>query len=318
MNIGDKVRLLHGNEEGTITKISGSGRIEIEIEDGFKIPAMKNEVVVIHQTEKEYFGKEKSGAPSKAESLATVKSHQPQTGLFISYVPLNDKDLSVHLINNTDKDYLFMASEVFGDNSRTLASGNFSAKTSQKIDEKAIPQFEKWPELFFRFIPINHKAEKTMPAFEKKVKFKASSFFKSQQNAPVTGKKSYLFPLDHQTKSLDINQLNQELNNASAQPVEKQFKRPDKEIDLHIEKLADDHEFMSNSEMLRLQMETFEKNLNYAIASGMDEISFIHGIGNGVLRKEIHKYLSQLGNIKYFQDTQKNRFGYGATLVRIN
>ncbi|GGF18716.1 Smr/MutS family protein [Echinicola rosea] len=319
MNIGDKVRLLHGNEEGTITKISGNGRIEIEIEDGFKIPAMKNEVVVIHQTEKAYFGEEKTSTPSNAEPLASVKSHQTQTGLYISYVPLNDKDLSVHLINNTDKDYLFMASEVFGDNSRTLASGNFSAKTSQKIDEKAIPQFEKWPELFFRFIPINHKAEKTMLAFEKKVKFKASSFFKSQQTAPVTGKKSYLFPLDQQTKSLDINQLNQELNKESEpKSVEKQFKRPEKEIDLHIEKLADDHEFMSNSEMLRLQMETFERNLNYAIASGMDEISFIHGIGNGILRKEIHKYLSQLENIKYFQDTQKNRFGYGATLVRIN
>ena len=75
---------------------------------------------------------------------------------------------------------------------------------------------------------------------------------------------------------------------------------------------------MSNNEMLKLQMETFEKNLNHAMATGMDEISFIHGIGNGVLKKEIHKYLSQLDNIKYFQDTQKSRFGYGATLVRIN
>ncbi len=37
--------------------------------------------------------------------------------------------------------------------------------------------------------------------------------------------------------------------------------------------------------MLRLQMEVFEKNLNYAIATGMDEISFIHGIENGVLKK---------------------------------
>ncbi|AWW31517.1 DNA mismatch repair protein MutS [Echinicola strongylocentroti] len=318
MNIGDKVRLLHGNEEGTITRISGSGRIEIEIEDGFKIPAMKNEVVVIHQTEKEYFGEGQSAIPQTAP-LEAPKSSQPQGGIFISYIPLNDKDLSVHLINNTDKDYLFMASEIFGDNSRTLASGNFSAKTSLKIDEKVIAQFEKWPELFFRFIPINHKAEKTQPAFEKKVKFKASSFFKSQQTAPLTGKKGYLFTLNQQTKDLNIKELNQDLNEESApQPNEKQFKRPEKEIDLHIEKLADDHEFMSNSEMLRLQMETFEKNLNYAIASGMDEISFIHGIGNGVLRKEIHKYLSQLENIKYFQDTQKSRFGYGATFVRIN
>ena len=50
----------------------------------------------------------------------------------------------------------------------------------------------------------------------------------------------------------------------------------------------------------------------------MDQISFIHGIGNGVLKNDIHKYLSQLENIKYFQYTQKSMFGYGATLVRIN
>lgn len=75
---------------------------------------------------------------------------------------------------------------------------------------------------------------------------------------------------------------------------------------------------MSNSEILRIQLEAFEKNLDQAIASGMDQITFIHGIGNGVLRKEIHKRLSQIQNIKYFQDTQKDNWGYGATLVRIS
>ncbi len=49
MNIGDRVRLLHGNEEGTIRKISSSGRIEVEIEDGFIIPAQKQELVLVHE-----------------------------------------------------------------------------------------------------------------------------------------------------------------------------------------------------------------------------------------------------------------------------
>ncbi|WP_332913894.1 hypothetical protein [Algoriphagus boritolerans] len=38
MNIGDKVRLLHGTEQGIVRKISSSGRIEVEIEDGFFDP----------------------------------------------------------------------------------------------------------------------------------------------------------------------------------------------------------------------------------------------------------------------------------------
>ncbi len=318
MNIGDKVRLLHSNDEGIITKISDKGRIEIEIEDGFRIPAMKNEVVVISAVEKEYFGQEKIASPTEKASTSPSLSDR-EKGLSIAYIPINDKDLSVFLINNLDRDYVFAASEISGDQSRTLAYGILSAKSTKKLDEKSIPQFEKWAPLFLQFIPVHRQLEKTAPPFEKKLKLKASSFFKSKGKAPLLEKEGYLIQLDDKPSALDINQLNKDLmEKDKGTPVSQQFTRPDKEIDLHIEKLSAEHEFMSNSEMLRLQMETFERNLNYAIATGMDEITFIHGIGNGVLKKEIHKYLSQLENIKYFQDTQKSRFGYGATLVRIN
>ncbi|MDN3669735.1 Smr/MutS family protein [Echinicola jeungdonensis] len=318
MNIGDKVRLLHSQEEGIITKISDKGRIEIEIEDGFHIPAMKNEVVVISKAEKEHFGNKKP-AEVKTSSPTPSQPHKSQEGIFLSYVPINDRDLSVHLINNKNQDFVFSASEVHGENSRTLSAGRLDAKTSKKLDEKIIGQFEKWPYLLLQFIPVNHKLEKTIPPFEKKIKLKASSFFKSKSKAPITGKDGYLIPVEEQSKELNVQELNKELGQEKENPSpSQQFKRPDKEIDLHIEKLRDDYKSLSNSEMLRVQMENFERNLNYAIASGMDEITFIHGIGNGVLKKEIHKYLSQLENIKYFQDTQKSRFGYGATLIRIN
>ncbi len=318
MNIGDKVRLLHSQEEGTVTKISEKGRIEIEIEDGFRIPAMKNEVVVISEVEKEYFG---GGQPSgkKATPKLASQPKKSQEGIFLCYVPINDRDLSVHLVNNKKQDFVFSASELHGNNSRTLSAGRLDAKTSKKLDEKIIGQFEKWPMILLQFIPVNHKLEKTIPPFEKKIKLKASSFFKSKSKAPIIEKEGYLVTIEEQSKELNVQELNRELGQDKESPSpSQQFKRPEKEIDLHIEKLSDDFEFLSNSEMLRVQMKCFERNLNYAIASGMDEIIFIHGIGNGVLRKEIHKYLSQLENIKYFQDTQKSRFGYGATLVRIN
>ena len=54
MRIGDKVRLLKGTEEGFIVNIKGN-IVEIEIEDGFTIPAVKNEVVVIDKKEAEVF-----------------------------------------------------------------------------------------------------------------------------------------------------------------------------------------------------------------------------------------------------------------------
>jgi dsDNA-specific endonuclease/ATPase MutS2 len=124
--------------------------------------------------------------------------------------------------------------------------------------------------------------------------------------------------LEQTTKELDIRGLNAELNQLSASPPTTKVQAPAASIDLHIEAIHPKPDSLSNSEKLRIQLEVFEKNLNQAIASGMDQITFIHGIGNGVLRKEIHKRLSQLGNISYFQDTQKDQWGYGATLVKIS
>jgi dsDNA-specific endonuclease/ATPase MutS2 len=49
----------------------------------------------------------------------------------------------------------------------------------------------------------------------------------------------------------------------------------------------------------------------------MDEITFIHGVGNGVLRDSIHKRLSGNKNVQYYEDVQKDKFGYGATKVKI-
>ncbi|SNR95421.1 Smr domain-containing protein [Belliella buryatensis] len=317
MNIGDRVRLLHGNEEGVITKISNGGRIEIEIEDGFRIPAMKNEVVVISTSEREYFGDGVKVEETKTFDPKSSKENSAE-GVFLAYIPINDKDHSIYLVNQSSRAYLMMVSEVFGDNSRTLVAGELLAQGNKKIGEKSIADFEDWPTLLCQFFPIHTKIEKTQPSFERRIKFKATTFFKSKSKVPILDKNGYLFKLTENTKEIDVKELNEELKSISQTAAVTKFPKPDKNIDLHIEKLTKDYPFMSNAEMLKLQLETFERNLNYAIAHGMDQITFIHGIGNGVLRKEIHKHLSQLKNIKYFQDEQKSPFGYGATLVRIS
>lgn len=319
MNIGDRVRLLHGKEEGVISKILPGGEVEIEIEDGFRIPALRSQVVVINEVEDSYFKKEKPPVHAHLAKPSQVSTGEADAGIFLAYIPFNDDAHGIYLINTRKKDLLFAVSEVHGDNSKTLGAGVAKANSSQRVEEKSIKDFENWPTLLIQLIPINNRLEKTEKPLERRVKFKAAAFFKSKGKAPVLNKNGYVFRLDQTMADLDIQQLNRELNPkaAEAKPLGRQFTRPEKEIDLHIEKLSTEHDLLSNAEKLKLQMETFEKNLNYAIATGMDEITFIHGIGNGILRKEIHRYLSQLSHIKYFKDTHKSNFGYGATLVKI-
>ncbi|WP_192085725.1 Smr/MutS family protein [Algoriphagus sp. Y33] len=315
MNIGDRVRLLHGKEEGIIRKISSSGRIQIEIEDGFIIPALKSEVVLIHQTEKSHFG-EKPVEEKDIDTPIPISGPKDQ-GLYLTFLPINDQSLSLYLINDSRQAYLSHVSEVFGDNHRTLLATTLNPGEAKKFDDRLLKEMDEWPAFLLRFIPIHNQLEKAIPAFERQLKMKPTQFFKHLSKAPRLDKTAYIFALEQTTKELDIRALNQELGEITPKSEVPKAVKPARSIDLHIEKLVTDSKGMSNSEMLRVQLETFDRNLDQAMASGMDEITFIHGIGNGVLRKEIHKRLSQLQNIKYFQDTQKDQWGYGATLVRI-
>ncbi|WP_339707296.1 Smr/MutS family protein [Algoriphagus aquimarinus] len=316
MNIGDRVRLLHGNEEGIIRKISSSGRMQIEIEDGFIIPALKSELVLINAAEKQYFG-EKPVEEKEIDTPIPISGPKDQ-GLYLAFVPINDQSLSLYLINDSRQAYLAHASEVFGTNQRTLLAATLNAGEAKKFDDRLLKEMDEWPAFLLRFIPIHNTLEKAIPAFERQLKMKATQFFKHLSKAPRLDKTAYIFPLEQTTKELDIRALNQELDEIRPKSETPKTPKPARSIDLHIEKLATDPKGMSNSEILRVQLESFDRNLDQAMVSGMDEITFIHGIGNGVLRKEIHKRLSQLQNIKYFQDTQKDQWGYGATLVRIS
>ncbi|OOG73116.1 Smr/MutS family protein [Algoriphagus sp. A40] len=316
MNVGDKVRLLRGKEEGIVRKVSASGRIEVEIEDGFIIPAMKSEVVIIAEAEKSYFG-ENAGVTKEPESPLPISAPKDQ-GLYLAFLPINDQNLSLYLINDSHQPYLAHTSEVHGGNQRTLFAGVLNPGESKKIDDRLMKELDEWPAFLLRFIPIQNKLEKAILPFERQLKMKATQFFKHLSKAPILGKNVYLFAMEQTTKELDIRSLNAELKEITPKPEPVKTVKPPRSIDLHIEQLHPDPDKLSNAEKMRIQMEAFEKNLNQAIASGMDEITFIHGLGNGILKKEIHKRLSQLGNIKYFQDTQKDQWGYGATLVRIS
>lgn len=316
MNIGDRVRLLHGKEEGVVRKVSSGGRIEVEIEDGFIIPALKSEVVIIAEAEKSYFG-EAPDSQKESESPLPISAPKDQ-GLYLAFLPINDQSLSLYLINDSHQPYLVHTSEVFGGNHRTLFAGTLNGGEHRKFDDRLIKDMDEWPAFLLRFIPIQNKLEKAIPPFERQLKMKPTQFFKHLSKAPILGKNVYLFAMERTTKDLDIRSLNAELNQIQPIPEAPRPVKPARSVDLHIEKLHPSPDQLSNSEKMRIQLEAFEKNLNQAILSGMDEITFIHGLGNGVLRKEIHKRLSQLGNIKYFQDTQKDQWGYGATLVRIS
>ena len=89
------------------------------------------------------------------------------------------------------------------------------------------------------------------------------------------------------------------------------------EIDLHIGELLDDTRGMSSSEMLNYQLDKFREVLEQYKGKREQRIVFIHGKGDGVLRKALLDELKrQYPNFRH-QDASFQEYGFGATMVTV-
>ena len=95
----------------------------------------------------------------------------------------------------------------------------------------------------------------------------------------------------------------------------KHLEPPRSVIDLHAEKLTDDWRNLSNYEILSLQLKTFEKYYDLALAHLLPSLIVVHGMGTGKLRDEIHELLRLRKEVKSFVNQYHPQFGYGATEI---
>ena len=87
------------------------------------------------------------------------------------------------------------------------------------------------------------------------------------------------------------------------------------ELDLHADKITDKPGSLDNFEILTLQLQTFEKYFDLAVAHHLPSMIVIHGVGTGKLRDEIHEVLRTKRNVKSFVNRYDPRYGYGATEI---
>ncbi|PWJ58189.1 Smr domain-containing protein [Dyadobacter jejuensis] len=326
MNIGDKVRLVHGREEGIIYAFLPGNVVEVEIEDGFRIPVLRNELVTISPVESQRLGKTAQGIQPRKESDHVFKAPAPfaEKGVYLAFVAVNDRAVTVHLINNSDWMLPFTATSFDGKTHQGLAAGALQARSSQKLSEFQMKDFEAWPVFEFNFLFYREGHYELPLPMNKKMKCRAQSFYKSKRRAPLLDKDAYVFQLDQeglkQAEPQPVEGLSERLREKmmGGETVENEpLETPTDVIDLHIEKLSPADSGISKDQILTKQLAAFESCLERAIAGGMSEITFIHGVGSGALRDEIHRRLSKNKEINYFKDAQKEKFGYGATLVKI-
>jgi hypothetical protein len=87
-------------------------------------------------------------------------------------------------------------------------------------------------------------------------------------------------------------------------------------VDLHIGELVDNIAGLSSHDMFNIQLDYFQKTLHSAIKNDYDLVTFIHGVGNGVLKNAIIKALENFEGLNN-RMASMSKFGVGAIDVII-
>ena len=89
------------------------------------------------------------------------------------------------------------------------------------------------------------------------------------------------------------------------------------EVDLHATALLETIAGMDNTAILKYQMEKFNEAMKTVLRKKGQRIVFIHGKGDGVLRKAILTELKTKYPTCRWQDASFKEYGYGATMVTV-
>ncbi len=311
MKIGDKVRMIHDTIEGVVIKILNDKQVEIEDTYGFNMPVFKKDVIVVNPIEDQYFNKYNNVvSEQKTEHYTAPKN----VGYLQLAIVRESQNFGIYILNGTNADSFVAVYGQTNNEYEFLDSVILSAKAKKRIGLVPLSKLESWKNLqIFQHNCINSASKPLSKEFT--ILIKASKIIQATEEIRELNTTGYIKALTHEEIIIDKNELKDSLNSTKENKTSKNtVLKPNEEVDLHAEALEIDLK-LSNSEILRKQLAHFKYNLEAAIVNKMKHIIFIHGVGNGVLSDAIHKSLKEFEEVKYFEDAQKSKFGYGATKI---
>lgn len=355
MNIktGDTVRFLNATGGGVVTRIdTKKGLVYVEDADGFEIPTLERDCVVVPKVnEKTNFPiKEFSSKPAasseKVQAVAPVVEKRVEPVIetvdgdtlnaSLAFFPVEIKQLQTtpydcYLVN--DSNYYLFYNLINGEEGelKSVASGLIEPNMQEELCSITKEQLNAWENLRVQLIPFKKgKNYQPQDVLDVEIKINAVKFYKlhSFTENDYFDEPCMLIDLVAATENVRLATLNpdalkQAMFAKQDAPKPKVLRKAEQrngnvlEIDLHIDELVDTIAGMSNADMLQVQLDKFHAVLDENKNTKGQKIVFIHGKGEGVLRKEIEKLLKTRYKNYYFQDASFREYGFGATMVTI-
>jgi DNA-nicking Smr family endonuclease len=310
--LGDFVRFVDEKMEGYVTRIISDQMIGVTGEDDFEIPVLATKVTSVHGHSK-LVGDEEEPLVEATIPAGEFKSK----GVYIAVVADAKAGSVVHLHLLNETSYQLLASVITEQNKQYKGefAGIIEPRSHAKVYSAKLADLQLWPKLIFQVLFHSKQNQHVLSPLNITEQFKAKDFSGAKKQVPFINQLGWMIQLDEPELVIDA----QKLKEAFFKPAEEKqvVAKPQQEVDLHIEKLRDDHQFLASSEILNIQLTNFKHALDAAIVHQMPEITFIHGTGNGILKHELHKLLSKNQKVQTFLDARKEKFGYGATKVML-
>lgn len=345
MKTGDKVRFLNTTGGGIVKSFKGKDIAMVEDEDGFEIPVLIRECVVIEPANDTQV--RKTSQPTEevviqagtnraiAEDYVIEETKEgEQITAWLAYLPIDIKNLSAtdfecYLVNDSNYylSYNYMSKGENGWVSRRtgiiepntkLFLEEFSKQVLNDLENICMQLFAyKKDKSFALKNPYSIELRIDTVKFYKLHSFRENDYFEDE---------AIMYPLvknDVAVKELlvDTRELEQAMKvkepRQRIEPIVKKEKKEIIEIDLHIDELLDNTNGLSSSDILEYQLETFRKIMNENARHKGQKIIFIHGKGDGILKNALMKELKTNYKTAYYQDASFREYGYGATMVTI-
>ncbi|MBQ4002642.1 MAG: DUF2027 domain-containing protein [Bacteroidaceae bacterium] len=370
MKIGDTVRFLSEVGGGVVKGFQGKDIVLVEDEDGFDIPMLKSQVVVIDREKENMAGgnvendvpQEKNVVPAPAKpqargNLIDAEQFQPKpfaattrrtapTGkaealnVYLSFLPNDVKAVSqttfeCYLVNDSPYflQVLYLNAEGASWRARFCATVEPDTKLFvEEFDRTVLNDLERLCVQVIAWMPDRPFSLK--PALATEIRLDCTKFYKLHTFQPneFFRDPNWTVPVirdDRPVRSAfpDAEKMQEallgkkkadEAPQKPAVPASKPKPKPEIiEVDLHIDELLDTTAGLSSGDMLMAQMNEFRRVMDQNAGRKGCRIVFIHGKGEGVLRKNILQELKHRYKNCTAQDASFREYGFGATLVKV-
>ncbi len=354
IKVGDRVKFLTESGGGIVRKIMSPTLVSVETEDGFEIPTSMRDLVVIEPksaTERLFvkaLEKEDSTAKVVEEAPAVVASdskfsplivypndRNPQKyAVSIAFVPLMQQmllagELNVYLVNYSNIDLNFSLFRKIESHFYHNASEVIPAFQKYFVAKITREELDSWLNVYLQMSLVPSSSKQLFAPVSAEMQLKGSRFYSENSYAlnSLIHQKALIYNLVNMVEVPVIQQIkvkedlstgfNTKGNVEKNDSILKHKTEKDKAVvDMHIWELTEDHNRLTPTEMLDIQLRYFVNCLQSAIDHRFKSVVFIHGVGTGRLKEEIKALLDEKENLRY-RPASMAEFGVGATLVEL-